>query len=367
MCRSILLLLLLGSSFCYGQKKSKDTVTKYIDAQLHFTTRAKMRYPAIAIKAQEHWLLVAAYRDTNPYLHVYYKDEKLLIKDGPFQMYFPGGVLAVAGTYINNIKQGPWLYYHNNGIKKDSGSYKNNYMVDKWKSWNEHGDLAIVVYYPDRGTVSDTIRGYTTPREQKSFILAGDTSNGDITGQAIRYYTNGNMQDSGQYIANKETGYWRYFYKDGSAESSGTYKNGYKEGDWEYFREDGTRSTKEKYVKDKIVSLECFDEKGNSSGLGCPIQKPPVAQGPFLDFTQFALNNMFWPEALKDSDITGKVNIQYTITKEGKLINLKILSSPHPKMSDVVIEFFNSLEWSPAVSHNRPIDYKMTFSVPFYR
>jgi TonB family protein len=311
--------------------------------------------------------MVAAYRDTSPYLRVYYKDEQLLLKDGPFQMYFPEGVLAVAGSYINNIKQGPWLYYHTNGQKKDSGSYKNNYMVNEWKSYNEHGDLLIIVDYPDRETISDTVRGQTTLREQKTFILAGDTSNGDITGRAIRFYEDGQMRDSGRYIANKETGYWRYFYTDGSVESSGTYKAGYKEGDWEYFREDGTRSTKEKYAKNKIVSLECYDEKGNFSGIGCPIQKPPVAQGPFLDFSQFALNNMYWPEALKDTDITGQVNIEYTITKEGKLINLKVLRSPHPLMSAEVREFFKSLEWSPAVSHNRPVDYKMTFSVPFYR
>jgi TonB family protein len=94
--------------------------------------------------------------------------------------------------------------------------------------------------------------------------------------------------------------------------------------------------------------------------------KPPVAQGKFMDFDKYALDNMFWPEPLKRSDIQGEVEIEYTISKNGELKNLRVLHTPHELMSAEVIRFFRTLKWSPAVSHNRPIDYTMKYKVPFY-
>ncbi|WP_315817458.1 energy transducer TonB [Paraflavitalea speifideaquila] len=76
---------------------------------------------------------------------------------------------------------------------------------------------------------------------------------------------------------------------------------------------------------------------------------------------------MFWPESLKRANIEGTVEIAYTISKEGKMTHIKVLSTPHELMSAEVIRFFNTLQWSPAVSHNRPIDYTMKYSVPFFR
>lgn len=197
--------------------------------------------------------------------------------------------------------------------------------------------------------------------------MSGDTTIAILDGPAITFYINGHKKDSGAYQLNRKQGPWQYWYPNGQPESAGPYTKDTKEGYWEYYRLNGARSTREKYVNNKVTALECFDENGQPSGNTCPITKPPVPLGKFMNFDKYALDNMFWPEELKRSDIQGDVKIQYTITKEGKLENLNVLRSPHKAMSEEVIRFFKTLEWSPAVSHNRPIDYTTHYTVPFYR
>lgn len=352
----------------YGQKLGQDTIRRYLNNRLEFVNKSNAMFPALQIKSGDHWLLYAVYADTNVMLKAFFQDKDLTIKDGPFTLYHPKRIRTVEGWYKNNIKQGIWKYWYPNGQLKDSGAFKNNYYVGEWKSWDDSGRLAEISHHPDSAIIQIVAESYTTPRQRKTAILAGDTTVARLEGVSIRYYPSGFSLDSGAYAYNLKHGRWKYWYKNGKLESTGIYVRNRQEGEWEYFREDGTRSTKEKYANNKVVSLECFDEQGNASGNSCSLLKPPVAQGKYVDFTQYALDNMFWPEGLKKSDITGDVMIEYTITKEGKMKDLKVVSSPHQLMSDEVLRFFKTLEhWSPAISHNRPIEYTARFKVPFYR
>lgn len=362
--------LLCCTIACYtsfAQKKQPDTVRKYLDLSLTLTNKANGELPALAIRTGDHWLLMSVYPDTSVLLKAYFKDEKLTIKDGPFTLYYPKRIKASEGRYENNSKQGPWMFWHQNGKMRDSGAYRNNYYTGEWRRWNDSGQLIAIINYSAPEDITTVVFGSAGRFGKRSSILAGDTSVGIMQGTSINFYPNGQMQDSGAYKLNHKEGIWKNWYRNGNLESMGSFVHSIQEGVWEYFREDGTRSSREKYVKSKITNLECFDEQGNFYGNTCAILKPPVAQGQFLDFDKYALDNMFWPEELKRSDIEGFVRLEYTITKEGKLKNLKILSSPHKLMSEEVTRFFNTLQWSPAVSHNRPVDYTTRYQVPFFR
>jgi antitoxin component YwqK of YwqJK toxin-antitoxin module len=183
----------------------------------------------------------------------------------------------------------------------------------------------------------------------------------------MTFYDNGQLRDSGAYKMGRKDGPWKSWYKNGNLESMGAYARDAQEGEWEYYRENGTRSSKEKYVKNKVASLECYDEQGNFAGNTCPILKPPVALGKFMDFAKYVLDNIYWPQELQNVDIQGKVIIEYTITKDGELEDMRVLDTPHRLMALAVTRFFETLKWSPAVSHNRPIAYTMKYTVPFYR
>lgn len=365
-----LITLLFAWTICsmsgFAQKKQKDTVKKYLDSRLAFTNKANAEFPALAIKTSDHWLLAAAYQDTNLLLKAWFLDEELTVKDGPFTIYHPQKIKMAEGSYVNNIKQGVWKTWYENGRLKDSGAFKNNHMTGEWRLWNDSGQLTGIYHYTDLNEITSVARG-TMSDERRPSIFTGDTIVGRMHGTATTFYPDGKLKASGSYKSNSKDGMWKYWYSNGNLESRGTYITNIQEGEWEYYRESGTLSSKEKYVKNKVTALECFDEQGNFSGNSCAILKPPVALGKFIDFDKYALDNMFWPAPLKRADIQGDVQIEYTISKEGELKDLKVLFSPHQLMSDEVLRFFRTLKWSPAVSHNRPIEYTMKYKVPFYR
>lgn len=364
---SVLLLLLGLATSLSAQKKQPDTVRKYLDSRLAFTNKANMELAAMAFREGDHWKLVSVYEDTTPALRVWFKDDNLTIKDGPFTLYHRKKIKGLEGHYTNNIRQGTWKSWHSNGQLKDSGNFYNNHLVGTWYTWNEAGQLAAIQNYTASNEQIPAITAIAQRHEKRPSILASDTSIGDLNGTSITYHPDGKMKDSGSYVANIKEGIWKTWYPNGQPESIGMNSKGMQDGDWEYFRENGHLSSKEKYVKGKVAKLECYDEQGNFSGNACPILKPPVALGKFMDFEKYVLDNLYWPEELKRSPIVGTVELEYTINALGVMENLKVTRSPHQAMSAEVLRFFKTLQWSPAMSHNRPISQKMKYSVPFYR
>ncbi|MDF2189452.1 TonB family protein [Paraflavitalea sp. CAU 1676] len=362
-----LLLWLLGiATGLTAQKKQRDTVRKYLDSRLALTNKANMDYPAMAFRDGDYWKLVAAYEDTTLLLRVWFRDEELTVKNGPFTLYHRKNVKAVEGHYTDNIREGIWKSWHTNGQLKDSGVFYHNHLTGTWFTWNEKGQLTATHEYATDKAQLAVVRANRVA-ERRPSLLSGDTSVGILRGVSMTYHPNGNLKDSGSYVDDLKEGLWKEWYANGKQESFGTYKKGLQDGDWEYFRENGHRSTKEQYAGNKVKRLECFDEQGNFSGNTCPLLKPPVALGKFLDFDKYVMDHLFWPEELNRSDIEGNVEIEYIVNAAGVMEELKVTSSPHKAMSDEVLRFFRTLQWSPAMSHNRPISYPMKYVVPFYR
>lgn len=350
------------------QAQQTDTVQKYLDEDLALVNRKNAVYGAVTIRENDHWMLYAVYPENTPLLRCYFKDRALTVKDGPFRMYHPGNQTAVEGYYIDNIQMGVWRYYYPNGRLKDSGMIKNNRMAGKWTGWYEDGKLRYSGSFPDPDSIIAAMGIPYSPFRLRG-ILARDTTVSLRNGIWTGFYPDGEQSETGTYYRGEKNGAFRYSYPGGQTESQGNYQMGSQEGTWEYFRENGKRSTIEEYQKNKIVRLRCFDEAGEASGDYCSILKPavPVLEL-YVDFRTYMLDHLFWPKELDGKDVNGVVKLQYTISKEGQLSDLKILKSPHELISKEVERFFRSLEkWSPAVSHNRAIDYTTELEIPFYR
>lgn len=368
MARIYTILFLLISLQVAAQKKQRDTVRKYLTSDLHFTNKANMTFPALAVRqSEDRWLLVSTYRDTNVLLRAWFRDADLTIKDGPFALYHPRGIKAVEGTYIDNVRQGLWKAWHRNGQLKDSGMMRNNYLVGTWHSWNQAGKLDAIFTYTQPDSVHGTATADFDTKDKNRSIMAGDVTVGVLNGPTITFYADGSPKDSGQYVNDIKEGLWKEWNKNGQPESMGSFVHNVQQGEWQYYHPNGQRSTREVYANSKVIKLECYDEQGKLTGNACPILKPPVAQGRFLNFNDYVLGNLYWPEELKKSDIQGDVKITYTITSTGEMKDLTVVSSPHEAMSREVTQFFEKLKWSPAVSHNRPIEFPMKHTIPFYR
>ncbi len=139
------------------------------------------------------------------------------------------------------------------------------------------------------------------------------------------------------------------------------------QGDWTFSREDGTISTQEKYVDNKLNDLKCFDEKGNLTGSFCSIAKPPVLLGTPYDWKDFFETHLVWSKESVKKSKGGTITIRFTIGKDGKLVNHTLLNSPDTMVSEDIEKVIRLMtDWSPAVLHNRPLEYSFDYSVDFY-
>lgn len=365
--KTITTLVLLGFSILVTAQKS-DTVRRYLDEELTLTSKLRAVYAAVSIRSDDHWMLYAVYPDTSMLLKAYFSDKELTIKDGPFTLYHPKNKKAMEGIYLRNGKQGVWRYWFPNGQLKDSGMMYNNQLTGEWKSWNEKGELLTKATYLDIEKLKNRIAPQIQS-ERKRGILADDVTDGELNGVFISYHPDGQIKDSGKLVAGIRQGDWYSYYATGTKDNEGHFLNGNMEGAWTFYHENGAVSTKEIYKNNKIVDLSCFDEKGNAMGSFCSILKPPVPLlDRFTDFNTYMLDNIMWPKELDGKNVSGLVKAHYTISKTGEMISFTVDESPHPSMTAEVERFFKTLtKWSPAIIHNRALEYTAKIEIPFYR
>jgi TonB family protein len=327
------LFLLLIPCFCFAQKK--DTVSKYLDGNLRLTTEKNAVYYGVAIRQNNHWLLYAVYSDNSPLLKIYYKDNQLRVKDGPFTMYYPGKFIAQQGNFINNKMNGIWQTWNPNGKLKDSGYLVDNIMTGLWKTWNTNGDLMVACTYKEKLTES----------EQTLLKVQQANADGDYNG--IR---DGNFTS---------------WYTNNQIESSGTYKNDQLDGEWHWHYENGQLSTIEQYIDGKLTNIKCFDTTGLETGDYCSIEKPAILKG-FGDYKQFIQQNLVWPQEAIKKRIEGEVKVHIKINRKGEIENL-IITGDQEVLKKAVADLFQQMkDWYPAISHNRVIEWEDEVTIPFY-
>ena len=100
----------------------------------------------------------------------------------------------------------------------------------------------------------------------------------------------------------------------------------------------------------------CYQEK-----------KPSFDGGDANKFSAWVNEHKNYPEEAKKSGIEGRVTTQFTITKDGKLINVRILRGVHPLLDGEAIRVIESApqKWIPGERRGEPIDVTYTFPVIF--
>ncbi|MEO5594370.1 MAG: hypothetical protein ABIR15_05480 [Chitinophagaceae bacterium] len=319
----------------------KDSVRKYLDGNLHFTSKKDVVFAAMAIRNDDHWLLYAVYPDTGVLLKVNYKDAALTIKDGPFTLYHPKKKVAQTGSFKNNLPTGHWQSWYADGQIKNEGTLINNHFSGIWKSWYANGKIKSEQSYIYTDSLSVQHQSYPAYKVQS--VLDDFDPEGKLEGASTMWYENGNK------------------------ESAVNFHNDSLSGLCSWFRENGNPSSKETYVSGKVTELECYDSTGKYTGATCSILKLPVLIHPIfttLDYIEYELHK----EKFKDIKEEGEATITFTVTKTGAVENLVVADTPDENLSKHIIHIFATMPpWSPAVIHNRTVDYPVKLNIPYYR
>lgn len=359
----LLFIIILEVKLCIAQRN--DTLTKYLDKNLSFTNKAGMMYPAIAYPDKGHWILRAFYPDDSIIAEVYFMDKKLTINDGTLFINYPKGVPAVRGTYRNNYRSGVWKSWYQNGQLRDSGSLVNDVLTGTWLTYYADGRLMTRAHFNEQ--IGSTGLSPLVAADKNS-LLNFPPAIAIKTGLYETWHPNGLRQDSGVYQKDIKTGFWKAWYKNGQPESEGSYDAvEHLQGNWNFYRENGSLSTQEKYADNKLTDLKCFDENGNATGSFCSIAKPPVLLGTPYDWENFFETHLVWSKETIRKSKGGTTTVRFTIGKDGKLVNHTLLDSPDAMVTADIEKVIRLMkEWSPAILHNRPLEYSFEHSIPFY-
>ena len=80
----------------------------------------------------------------------------------------------------------------------------------------------------------------------------------------------------------------------------------------------------------------------------------------------FIDEHLKYPEELGDIDIIGRVNLSFTIKKNGKISDIKVTKSLDPILDRRAIDIVKSMpRWIPAKRNGKPISSTTTVSVKF--
>jgi antitoxin component YwqK of YwqJK toxin-antitoxin module len=290
-------------------------------------------------------VLVAVYPDTAPLLKIFYKDAALNIKDGPFTLYNYQSRVAQDGYFVNNVANGHWRTYYSNGQLKEEGDIINNHFSGIWKAWYSNG----------------------LPMNSRQYLYNDSML---ATGQPVHEYSPANKIHRVRedlVLEGKKEGSASTWYENGNRESVVNYHNDSLTGRCTWYRQNGQPSSIEVYTGGKITELECYDSTGKYTGATCSILKLPLLIHPAfsaLDYIEYELHK----EKNRDIKDEGVAEAKFTVTQNGTVENLQFLPSSDAALCRHIQKIFAAMpKWSPAVLHNRAIDYPMQLVIPYYR
>jgi TonB family protein len=170
-------------------------------------------------------------------------------------------------------------------------------------------------------------------------VMYDDATLKILSGHALYYSDKGKIDSEGDYVKNKKNGKWKYYFESGSISGVVSYNNGI--------------ITKEDYLQPNGQPQN--DEK--------MANRPPSFKGGNDAMIKYLATNLKYPENLRE-DMHGKVMVNFTISREGHIINIYVSTSLNKDLDNEALRVVAAMpDWDPGIQFNRPINvhYLMPF------
>ena len=218
-------------------------------------------------------------------------------------------------------------------------------------------------------------------------------------GYAKEWFHEGSQRFEGNYQNNRAIGLWTYYHRStGAISSKGQMINGFKHGRWKHYDENGNISSVVNYIQDvkegpfvEYDSLKTVinsgEYKSDTIFTQTKIDTTEIIYSETLPFMKecekikniekrekcsnqtlfdHIYKNIKYPPNAKSHGLQGKTYAQFTITKDGKLEDLKITESQCQEFIDEVTRLIKKLpEWSPGLKNGKPVDFLFTLPIEF--
>ena len=98
--------------------------------------------------------------------------------------------------------------------------------------------------------------------------------------------------------------------------------------------------------------------------IGTVEEKPTFNGGDANEFSKWVNSRLVYPEAAKENGIEGRVTLQFTIDKDGRLGDVKVLSTPDETLAQEAVRVVSSSpKWKPGKQRDRAVKVSYTFPV----
>ena len=119
-------------------------------------------------------------------------------------------------------------------------------------------------------------------------------------------------------------------------------------------------------IPKKVPTSQPVAEEEEDFLLGYINETMPQFPGGNAALMKFIAENYQYPTTLQDSNIVGRVIVQFTIDKEGYVVEPKVVRSLHPDLDKEALRVIRLLpQWKPASQRGIPVCAKYTVPVTF--
>lgn len=219
--------------------------------------------------------------------------------------------------------------YYENGVIESVKNFEKGILIGDYQEWYENGNQKLKgIYIINNDSLDSTLK-----------------INDYWSKENIKKVINGN----GDYEENN-------FYNS----SFGKVKNGYKEGNWEGKSEKFNYTYKENYTDGKLTTGISIDNLGIEHIYSVIFLRPEPKNG-LGSFYKYLAKKFKIPKDLED--VSGKVIVQFSIDKTGKVGDCKILKSINSSLDNEAIRLINNYpNWR--IGQIRGINVKTTYAIP---
>ncbi|MBO6028521.1 MAG: energy transducer TonB [Bacteroidales bacterium] len=117
----------------------------------------------------------------------------------------------------------------------------------------------------------------------------------------------------------------------------------------------------QEYIKQEVVEEEVEDDPIPFVNVD---QKPKFNGGDANDFSKWVNSKLVYPDIAKENGVEGRVTLQFTIGKDGRLEDVKVLNAPDESLAKEAVRVVSSSpKWEPGRQRDRAVKVSYTFPV----
>jgi TonB family protein len=174
----------------------------------------------------------------------------------------------------------------------------------------------------------------------------------------FRWYDEGGIVDHVcTYSKGKTNGIEIIFYENGRQKAKGVNRDDQRDGEWTAYFPSGKLAGKANFQAGKRVSMRLFHEDGSLNNKDTILQRESEFPGGIPQYLRFLNKTLRYPDSAVVYEIQGIVVVQFKVSKEGKVSELKVVQSVNKYLDAEALRVLGlTPDWNPAIVAGVPID-----------